>query len=228
MVVIMTHGDGEGLLEANDEDFKLKNVLNLFKSNSNPTLSGKPKLFFIQACRGGLLDKGEMLECFDAKANGREELLIPTGVDQLVMYATAHGTSAIRNPETGSWLIQELCEQIENNRDEDLLSMLTIVVRKVALKEAIIHDLKTKQSETVKQGAVIVSSLTKKIFFLTSNARKEKTLAGCLPIANKAADETDQVEPAGSFLKQKVNMKGWQLITSVCFVAFAVFANTRK
>lgn len=151
----------------------------MFKENDNQDLVGKPKFFFIQACRGDSLDHGELLKCSDTTNNNKEELLIPTRVDQLVGYATSQGSSALRDSKSGSWLIQELCVQIDAQSKIDFLSMLTKVVRKIAISKVNIYQ-PVKEDEQLpftkligKQGAVIVSKLTKQIFFESSNTHKD-------------------------------------------------------
>ena len=62
-VFVLTHGD-EGYLFATDSCENLVSVkwmLELFQGNNCPNLNGKPKLFFLQACRGKLKDKGVYL-----------------------------------------------------------------------------------------------------------------------------------------------------------------------
>lgn len=52
MVFVSSHGDEGGCISAGDEDYCLQDLMNLFTSEQCPTLMDKPKLFFIQACRG--------------------------------------------------------------------------------------------------------------------------------------------------------------------------------
>lgn len=68
----------------------------------------------------------------DAKALHEEVFVIPTLADLLVMYSTAEGYYSFRNPADGSWFIQALCEELQENPHEDLLTILTGVNRRVA------------------------------------------------------------------------------------------------
>lgn len=167
IVVIMTHGLENGVLEAFDTPFQLEDVLKLFRfdQNQNVTLLGKPKLFFIQACRGSTHDPGTKCQN-DAGRCDIRALSIPSSADQLVMYATSEGYVAVREFVKGSWFIQELCTQLANNKTEDLLSILTTVVRKVALQSGNVKHPITRKIIYTKQAATIVSSLTKKVYFL--------------------------------------------------------------
>lgn len=55
--VLLSHGE-EGVIFGVDGPLEIKNIFNLFKGQNCRTLAGKPKLFFIQACRGSNLDEG--------------------------------------------------------------------------------------------------------------------------------------------------------------------------
>lgn len=117
---------------------------------------GKPKLCLIQACGSYSLEKIEKLDCFDASKFRRDEILIPNGVDQLVMYATSQVSSAIENSVARSYMVKVLCEQIEKNPEKDFISILTIVVRKL-LSKTIIHSKTRDSNKFARHGAVIVS-----------------------------------------------------------------------
>lgn len=167
MLFIMTHGEKDGCLDASDDSFKVEKLWKHFMGEKCLTLTGKPKLFFIQACRGRQFDRGSKLHAYDvvdAKGSTTNNLVsLPTSADQLVMYATPEGYVSVRNTVEGSWLIQELCDQLENNLKDDLMSMLTTVCRKVAMRE--IQTPIHKSNVGAKQMPIIVSSLTKKIYF---------------------------------------------------------------
>ena len=48
----MTHGNMGEIYGSDGKALDIKSVTNLFKEDKCPGLAGKPKLFFIQACRG--------------------------------------------------------------------------------------------------------------------------------------------------------------------------------
>jgi Caspase domain len=98
VIVVMTHGDS-GTLYAKDDDYQLSELWKPFVGDKCPTLIGKPKLMFLQACRGAKLDPGMSVRCF---AFGKDavdgqpvvcpmSISIPTMADLLVMYATFEG-----------------------------------------------------------------------------------------------------------------------------------------
>ena len=55
---ILSHGYCDGVYGADGQQVKIKDIINLFEGGNSPTLFGKPKMFFIQACRGDDEDQG--------------------------------------------------------------------------------------------------------------------------------------------------------------------------
>nr|6PDQ_A Chain A, Ancestral Effector Caspase-3/6/7 [Homo sapiens]6PDQ_D Chain D, Ancestral Effector Caspase-3/6/7 [Homo sapiens] len=55
--VLLSHGE-EGLVYGTDGKIEIQELTSLFKGDKCQSLVGKPKLFFIQACRGDELDSG--------------------------------------------------------------------------------------------------------------------------------------------------------------------------
>lgn len=59
MVFILTHGDNPNEVMAKDESYNIYEFIEKFIPKNLGILDGKPKLFFIQACRGSNLDDGQ-------------------------------------------------------------------------------------------------------------------------------------------------------------------------
>ncbi|XP_049576773.1 caspase-3a [Syngnathus scovelli] len=156
--VLLSHGD-EGVFFGTDGSIELKYLTSLFRGDRCKTLVGKPKLFFIQACRGTELDAGIETDSAD---DGTTR--IPVEADFLYAYSTAPGYYSWRNTMTGSWFIQSLCEMLtEHGRSLELLHVLTRVNRKVALEFESIST--TPGFDAKKQIPCIVSMLTKEMYF---------------------------------------------------------------
>ncbi|KAM7021522.1 caspase-3 [Melospiza melodia melodia] len=157
--VLLSHGD-EGLIYGTDGPLELKALTSLFRGDRCRSLAGKPKLFFIQACRGTELDAGIETD------SGSEETMcqkIPVEADFLYAYSTAPGYYSWRNAVQGSWFIQSLCEMLKKHAGKlELMQILTRVNRKVAEYESC----STQQDfNAKKQIPCIVSMLTKEFYF---------------------------------------------------------------
>lgn len=169
MIFVLTHGDSKGRLYAKDGGFNVEDLYKPFLKNSS--LHGKPKLFFLQACRGNFADFGViakttgenlLIDSIDSKASYEGCYTIPTFADILIMYSTVGGVVSFKNA-TGSWFIQKLCEELNENQHEDLLSVLTYVNNRVAYdKQSFNPD--RFEYDLSKQMPVVKHTLTKKLF----------------------------------------------------------------
>ena len=131
---ILSHGYLDGVYGTDSKPVKINDIASLFKGNFCPTLADKPKLFFIQACRGDDEDRGVVVQK-DAKGDSDDAIRhsLPSEADFLFGYATPPGNVSWRSPRYGSWYISKLCEVfVDYAPQQDLLSMLTIVNHKVS------------------------------------------------------------------------------------------------
>jgi len=94
-IVVMTHGKMDRL-HAHDIPYTTSTLWHYFTPDKCPTLAGKPKMFFIQACRGEEYDDGVVLR----GRRGRTEVdgpaqdivfKIPKQADFITVYSTAPG-----------------------------------------------------------------------------------------------------------------------------------------
>ncbi|XP_020291473.1 caspase-1-like isoform X2 [Pseudomyrmex gracilis] len=165
MVVAMSHGES-GLLHSTDSLYPVDMLWAPFTADQCSTLAGKPKLFFIQACRGTQLDKGvKIIHETDSKTQRRTTYSIPTYADIMVAYSTYDGFYSWRNPDCGSWFIQALCEELDlHGRNRDLLCLMTFVNRRVAIEyQSYVPE--NERYHDKKQIPTIVSMLTRLVYF---------------------------------------------------------------
>ncbi|XP_076618693.1 caspase-1 [Colletes latitarsis] len=167
-IFILTHGRTNGLIHARDYAFSLVKLWAPFTTDKCASLAGKPKLFFIQACRGSKYDGGTMVyasgNTSETDSAATVPYKIPTHADFLFAYSTVEGFSSWRDAEYGTWYIQCLCKVIQEYWETtDLLKMLTITARTVANDCTSTHTNPAKNNQ--KQMPSLTSTLTREVFF---------------------------------------------------------------
>ncbi|XP_046900348.1 caspase-3a isoform X1 [Hypomesus transpacificus] len=158
--VLLSHGD-DGVFFGTDASVELKSLTSLFRGDRCPSLVGKPKLFFIQACRGTDLDGGVDT---DGPSDGNTTTRIPVEADFLYAYSTAPGYYSWRNTQTGSWFMQSLCDMISKyGKELEVLHIMTRVNHKVAVEFESVSN--STGFDAKKQIPCVVSMLTKEMYF---------------------------------------------------------------
>ena len=168
VVCVLTHGD-RGVLWGRDNRYSVEDLYSSFTGDKCKSLVGKPKIFLIQACQGSKFDRGEFIgKCTD-EIDAGSYFKIPVWADFLIMYSTIPGYYSWRNPKDGSWFVQALVSVLNKyHTDMDLLSMLTLVNRKVAYEfESFCPG--QGDFDGNKQVPCITSMLTRRLYF-SSNA----------------------------------------------------------
>ncbi|CAG5125257.1 unnamed protein product, partial [Candidula unifasciata] len=160
--VILSHGE-EGHIYGTDQPIAIDELVRPFKGHNCSSLAGKPKLFFIQACRGSELDHGVTV----ADAAGEDDVeirRIPTEADFLMAYSVVPGFYSWRNSAKGSWFIQALFDVFTKNwKTLDVLTMMTRVNKKVAYNFE--SQSSTEGWSKKKQIPCVTSMLTKDVYF---------------------------------------------------------------
>lgn len=166
--VILTHGDDGGIIYGTDDKIPLDDLISYILPNKCSTLAGKPKLFFVQACRGTKHDNG--VEVHDAIGTmGSSPRItpakkIPLWADMLIAYSSVPGYYSWRNCRNGSWFIQSLCCILERFGNElEIQQIMTKVNFHVAYEfESRFND---ETMNCMKQVPCIASMLTKELYF---------------------------------------------------------------
>lgn len=165
LIAVLTHGE-MGLLYAKDTHYKPDNLWYYFTADNCPSLAGKPKMFFIQACQGDKLDGGITLtNRTETDGLPTSTYRIPIHADFLIVFSTVPGFYSWRNTTRGSWFMQALCEELRYyGTERDILTLLTFVCQKVALD----FESNTPDSQAMhqqKQVPCITSMLTRLLIF---------------------------------------------------------------
>lgn len=169
-IVVLSHGNSDTIF-AYDKEYPVDNLFENFLGENCPSLHGKPKLFFLQACRGSTYDKGFTYYADSADKDNNQldpanliKYHVPSTVDLLIMYSTFQKHVSWRNKSYGSWFIQSLCKGLEKFKDKDLLHTLTGVCHLVAYGKAT-YIPEENETYEFKQMPCIASTLTKMLYF---------------------------------------------------------------
>lgn len=174
---LMSHGLDGRFYGADGQTVPIETIRDYFSNVKCSTLRGKPKLIFIQACRGHGKEKGvvadaphgctrqpsthedltaEEEESSDTGYNFRLSKTIPEHADILIANSTISGYASFRNPRDGSRFVRCIVEVFREYAGyEDVLSMLTMVNQRIS-------EMGEIENKQVSEPA---STLTKKLFF---------------------------------------------------------------
>jgi caspase-like apoptosis-related cysteine protease len=100
LVSVLSHGE-MNILYGSDHGYKPERLWSYFTADKCPTLAGKPKLFFIQACQGDQLDAGVKLKRVTETDSNAMTYKIPNHADFLIAYSTIPGFYSWRNTSAG-------------------------------------------------------------------------------------------------------------------------------
>ncbi|XP_006153097.1 caspase-8 isoform X1 [Tupaia chinensis] len=162
---ILSHGD-KGIVYGTDgQEASIYELTSYFTGSKCPSLAGKPKVFFIQACQGDNYHKGVPYETDSEEREAYLEMdsperrYIPDEADFLLGMATVNNCVSYRSTVEGSWYIQSLCQSLRERcpRGDDILTILTEVNYDVSNKDDRIHKGKQMPQPTF--------TLRKKLYF---------------------------------------------------------------
>ncbi|XP_022056851.2 caspase-2 isoform X1 [Acanthochromis polyacanthus] len=164
VVCLLSHGVDGAVYGTDGQLLQLDWVFQSFDNAHCPLLQNKPKMFFIQACRGEEMDCGveqmdgpvrtgsPSCEQRDAGREGQGEsrqrgdlgikprIKLPQRSDMICGFASLKGqticTAAMRNTKRGSWFIQELNSALRlRSRDTHLADILVQVNARIKERE---------------------------------------------------------------------------------------------
>uniref|UniRef100_A0A671RWB5 Caspase-8-like n=1 Tax=Sinocyclocheilus anshuiensis TaxID=1608454 RepID=A0A671RWB5_9TELE len=162
---VLSHGQIKGIVGVDGQIVTYRELIETLSPSQCPSLFKKPKLFFIQACRGTddqpaafpqIFPDDEVMPVSDA-AVPRDS--IPEMADYLLAMSTVPHYVSYREKDNGTWFIQSLCHNLKLlvPRGVDLLSILTKVNSDVSKK--------TDKSGLKKQMPQPEFTLTKRVVF---------------------------------------------------------------
>ncbi|KAM9458772.1 caspase-7-like isoform 1-T2 [Salvelinus alpinus] len=178
---ILSHGEKEGVCGTDGTVVPTIDILSPFNGTNCSILVEKPKLFFIQACRGKDVQGGVPVNKkpkveetdmeLDTDDGQVQDYTLPLYSDYLVFMANVEQYVSIRNVYTGSWFIQSLCGQLEKGctGGKDIHAIITLVNAEVSKMDGKLpvkdKDGKRIGYENVKQSPDSRNTLTKTLIF---------------------------------------------------------------
>ncbi|XP_078606347.1 caspase-9-like [Branchiostoma floridae x Branchiostoma japonicum] len=134
MCSIMTHGAQGKVYAANGYGVDILDIVSTFNGKRCPSLMGKPKLFFIQACQG---DKPQSSDRASANSDASPSSILAylsTEADFFLALATVPGYVAYRGVD-GADFVNILAKVLnEHGKSQDLMSMMATVSRELNAK----------------------------------------------------------------------------------------------
>lgn len=146
-------------VHAHNETIPVRTICDYFTDVNCPSLANKPRILLIQACQDEKKDIELLLD--DEITYQNVELSFPQK-DFLMVYSSMPGTKSFRTTGNGSWFVETLCNELnENGQTDDLFGILTRVSLKIA------YDYESYEFDIIqkKQIPCVMSRLTKLVFF---------------------------------------------------------------
>ena len=154
---IMSHGTEHGINGVNGGIIKPDTILNFFSSSKCPGLASKPKIFFLQACRGDLDDKGVTMQADTHCSSSPSIITIPNMSDFLIIYPCIPRYTALRCEQRGTVYIQTLVHFLDQYFHMDHIIKILIKVNQCIAR--------SDNYLTIKMMPCLDQRLTKKCYF---------------------------------------------------------------
>lgn len=164
-MAISSHGSDDNVIYLKDTHTDVNFFVEPIKSNKY--LTRKPKLFFVNACRGNEFGKTVKLVAQSTAQPKRW----PYDADCLIHFSSIEKTFSLRNTKTGSFFIVALCDVLDTlkaGENRDIHEILAAVNRKVASMDP--QYINSDNTEVL-QIPIIQSTLTT---FVILSPEKEK------------------------------------------------------
>uniref|UniRef100_A0A8C5Q2D1 Caspase-8 n=1 Tax=Leptobrachium leishanense TaxID=445787 RepID=A0A8C5Q2D1_9ANUR len=176
---LLSHG-GLGVIHGTDgSEIQISKLTECFNNQHCSSLIGKPKIFFIQACRGSELQK----PVFEADFSAREYTFdagtssLPAHSDFFTAYSTVEDYKSLRDPKNGSIYMQFLCATLNDYKlyRTDLESILTIVHRKISESDYYLPEYQGGPKVHAKQMPSVNSELRKALILPAPSLKTQPT-----------------------------------------------------
>lgn len=148
VLAVLSHGTADSVICGTDGRgiHVLNEICPIFSAKECPYLSCKPKMYIFNACRGEKtghsipnLSLSVEIHKDELQRDGPNvagETEVQDTQDILLCYSTFPGYTSYRDPERGSWFIQEFVEVFQEQADEEhVMDMLTEINNRVCQRK---------------------------------------------------------------------------------------------
>ena len=164
---ILSHGENGVVYGIDSKKVQITHLTYKLSADVCPSLAKKPKLFFIQACRGPQVDGGsdnsdlhELIHVAKNEFSAVTDASLSRVADFFVGYSTSADFVSFRDPTKGTWYIWELCVALCClSTSRPLRDIMDVVHEKVNTEHS---------HREHRQAPIYETSLRKKVFFWTS------------------------------------------------------------
>ena len=165
---ILTHGDTNGVEGVDGIHVPVGELASLVNCKNCPNLFGKPKIFFVQSCRGSEIPEPVAIDNSRGAGDivvmdGRK--LLPPEADFFFSFSTCHNNIATRSIKEGSLYVKELCNVLSSHASNLSLYDLTMLVHREMAKKEFKVVLTDGREHPFKQMPEVVSRLQGKVYF---------------------------------------------------------------
>lgn len=127
VIFFNSHGlSGDRLFDVEGNCVEIRELVRYFNGANCQQLVGKPKLFFVEMCRGGRVVEEEKYASSTAPSLGKKKKkILPVDQDILMAFSTGYGAESYYDYDKGSWFIQTLTEVLQKyGHKEDIYTLL--------------------------------------------------------------------------------------------------------
>ncbi|KAI0221544.1 Caspase-2 [Lamellibrachia satsuma] len=144
VLCILSHGERDHIYGTDWELISIEEITTMFDGKSCPQLINKPKIFIVQACRGDKVtqgvspdktdsDVGDLADKIEKMNVCDTQLKVHEKADMISAFSTVLDYASWRNPQDGSWFINDLVDTfVELAWRDDILHLLSEVRRRVS------------------------------------------------------------------------------------------------
>jgi caspase 7 len=188
LCVMMSHGNTDQIIGVDGSVNYIKELIDPFKHN--PTLKGKPKLFFINSCRGSTqmiahdgaaaaANRAAAVDRFDRERNAAHDSStrkIPMEADVFIHYSTVTGYVSYRDEKKGSWFIESLAHVLDKKGQSLSLNQLVMAVNNRVAE----HYNNQNKGKEFKQTPNVDHTLRKEVYFKPKQKKSSKKAKGTI------------------------------------------------